>query len=227
MDTLASIFHGMGGMLAHPARTGKEYAVDTRLKPAAILVIVFGAAFGLIMLKSQLAGDYPPPPETLAIWVEHWGEGLMLPFFNIPEESYRGFQAAIMVPFALALWMLMGGTAKLLANLFGGRQSYETHLKITGFTFFTIWIIATFIDSLFSAVFWEHVARGLKGEYGPAVDALLTSFLPLEYTILYGLVAVNVTLATRAVEGFAWWKAAIIGIAVFAWPMVLVSAVVR
>ena len=45
--------------------------------------------------------------------------------------------------------------------------------------------------------------------------------------MLYGLAAVNVTIATRAVEGFAWWKAAIIGIAVFAWPMMLVSAVVR
>lgn len=227
MNTISSIFHGMGGMLAHPGRTGKEFTTDMHLKPIAIFVIVFGTAFGLIMLKSQLAGDYPPPAEDLAIWVEHWGEGVMLPFFNIPEERYRGFQAAIMLPFALALWMLIGGTAKLMANLFGGRQSYETYLKLTGFTFFTIWVIATFIDSMFSVVFWEYVARGLKGEYGPAVDTLLTFFMPLEYTMLYGLAAVNVTIATRAVEGFAWWKAAIIGIAVFAWPMMLVSAVVR
>ncbi|MFZ5909400.1 MAG: hypothetical protein ACOYYU_05235 [Chloroflexota bacterium] len=59
------------------------------------------------------------------------------------------------------------------------------------------------------------------------MDTILTCFMPLEYTILYGLVAVNVTIATRAIEGFAWWKAAMIGIAVFAWPMALVSAVVR
>ena len=227
MNTITSIFHGMGGMLTHPGRTGKEFTSEKTLKPVVTLVIAFGVFYGLIFLKSQLAHDYPPPPEELAVWVEHWGEGVMLPFFNIPEESYRGFQAAIMLPFALAIWMLMGGTARLLTNLFGGRQSYETYLKITGFTFFTIWVISAFIDGLYSDVFWEYIYRGLQGEYGPVVDALLVNFMPLEYTLLYGLVAVNVTIATRAIEGFAWWKAAIVGIAVFAWPMALVSSVVR
>jgi hypothetical protein len=227
LGMISSIFHGMSGMLIHPGRTGKEYTSDTSLKPVATLIIAFGILFGLAMLKSQLAHDYPPPPETLAIWVEHWGEGVMLPFFNVPKENYRGFQAGIMLPFALALWMLMGGTARLLVHLFRGKQSYETYLKITGFTFFTIWVIATFLDILFSVVFWEYVAKGLQGMYGPVVDALLAGFMPLEYTILYGIVAVNVAIATRAVEGFAWWKAAIVGIAVFAWPMALVSSVVR
>lgn len=227
MSTIPSIFHGMGGMLTHPGRTGKELTSETSLKPVATLVIAFGLLYALPFLTSYFAHDYPPPPEKLAIWVEHWGEGVMLPFFNIPAESYRGFQAAIMLPFALALWVLMGGSARLLTNLFGGRQSFETYLKITGFMFFTIWIIAALIDAMFSDVFWAYIARGLQGEFGPVVDAILTYFMPLEYTILYGLVAVNVTIATRAVEGFAWWKAAIIGIAVFAWPMALVSAIVR
>ena len=227
MNTIASIFHSMRGMLFHPIRTAKELAADTRLKPVATLVIVFGALLSLSFLVSYLNHNYPPPQDVLDVWVEHWGEGVMLPFFNIPAESYRGFQAAIMLPFALALWMLMGGTARLLSNLFGGKQSYEFYLKITGFTFFTIWIISAFLDSLYSAVFWNYVYRGLQGEYGPVVDALLGSFMPLEYTILYGLMAVNVTIATHAVEGFAWWKAAIVGVAVFAWPMMLVAAVVR
>jgi len=227
MNTITSIFHRMGGMLTHPGRTGKELASERSLKPVATLVIAFGILYALPFLKSYLEHSYPPPPETLAIWVEHWGEGVMLPFFNIPAESYRGFQAAIMLPFALALWMLMGGTARLLANLFGGKQSFETYLKITGFTFFTIWIIAAFIDAMFSDVFWAYIARGLQGEFGPTVEVMLTYFMPLEYIILYGLMAVNVTIATRAIEGFAWWKAAIVGIAVFAWPMALVAAVVR
>lgn len=151
----------------------------------------------------------------------------MLPFFNIPAESYRGFQAAIMLPFALALWMLMGGSARLLASLLDGKQTYETYLKITGFTFFTIWVISSILDFLYSSVFWEYVSRGLQGEYGPVVDALLVSFMPLEYTLLYGLVAVNVAIATRTIEQFAWWKSAIVGIAAFVWPMALVSSVVR
>lgn len=227
MSTITSIFHDMGGMLAHPGRTGRELTSETSLKSVATLVIAFGIVYGSLFLKSQLAHDYPPPPEKLAIWVEHWGEGVMLPFFNLPEETYRGFQAAIMLPFVLALWMLMGGTARLLANLFGGRQSYETYLRITGFTFFTIWVISAFIDGLFSDVFWAYSARGLQGEFGSMVDTMLAYFMPLEYTLLYGLVAVNVAIATRAIEGFSWWKAAIVGIAVFAWPMALVSSVVR
>ncbi len=227
MNTIPAIIHGMGGMLAHPGRTGQEFTIDLKLRPIAILVIAFGIIYGSLFLKSYLSHDYPPPPEKLAIWVEHWGEGVMLPFFNLPAESYRGFQAAIMLPFALALWMLMGGSAKLLANLFGGKQTYETYLKITGFTYFTIWVIAAFIDAMFSDVFWSYIARGLQGEFGLVVDAMLTYFMPLEYTILYGLVAINVTIATRAIEGFAWWKSTLIGLAVFAWPMLLVSAVVR
>lgn len=124
MNTIRSIFHGMGGMLTHPGRTGKELASETSLKPVATLVITFGIFYGLMFLQSYLAHDYPPPSEVLAVQVEHWDEGVMLPFFNLPAESYRGFQAAIMLPFALALWMLMGGSARLLASLMGGKYSY-------------------------------------------------------------------------------------------------------
>jgi hypothetical protein len=214
-------------MLIHPRQTSKELASDVSLRPVAILVFTFGVFYALMFLISYLAHDYPPPPDVLAVWVEHWGEGVMLPFFNIPAESYRGFQAAIMLPFVLAIWMLMGGTARLLASLFGGKQDYETYLRVTGFTFFAIWLIAAFLDYLYSGAFKEIVLRGLKGEYGLFVDALLQGFMPVEYTLLYGLAAVNITIAARTIEQFAWWKAAIVGIAAFAWPMVLVSSVVR
>lgn len=217
----------MGGILLHPKRTAKELATDARLKPVAIFVIAFGLLQSLMFLVSHLKQDYPPPPEELAIWVDHWGEGVMLPFFNIPAESYRGFQAAIMLPFCLAIWMLMGGTARLLAYLFGGKHSYETYLRLTGFTFFTIWLIAAFLDFLYSSAFQEVVLNGLRGAYGPVVDGLLQAFMPLEYTVLYGLAAVNITLATQTIEDFSWWKAAIVGIAAFAWPMAMVSSVAR
>jgi len=227
MDTITSIFRCMGGMLLHPKRTAKELATDARLKPVAIFVIAFGLLQSLMFLVSHLKQDYPPPPEELAIWVDHWGEGVMLPFFNIPAESYRGFQAAIMLPFCLAIWMLMGGTARLLAYLFGGKHSYETYLRLTGFTFFTIWLIAAFLDFLYSSAFQEVVLNGLRGEYGPAVDGLLQAFMPLEYTVLYGLAAVNIILAIRTIEEFPWWKAVIVGVAAIAWPMALVSSVLR
>ncbi|MBM3123477.1 MAG: hypothetical protein FJZ87_00220 [Chloroflexi bacterium] len=227
MNTLSSILRGMGGMLTRPARTGKSLASEKSLKPIAVFVIAFGLLQSLLFLISYLRKDYPPPAEVLEVWVEHWGEGVMLPFFNIPAESYRGFQAAILLPFCLALWLLMGGSARLVALLFGGRHSFETYLRITGFTFFTIWLIAAFIDFLYSGIFQDAVLRGLRGEYGAAVDFLLQIFMPIEYTILYGLAGVNIFIATRTIERFAWWKAALVGLAAFAWPMALVSSVVR
>ena len=227
MNTITSIFHSMGGMLLHPKQTGKELATDSRLKPVATLVIAFGLLQSLLFLISHLKQDYPPSPEVLEVWVEHWGEGVMLPFFNIPAESYRGFQAAIMLPFCLAIWMLMGGTGRLLTVLLGGKHSFETYLRVTGFTFFTIWLITAVLDFLYSSVFQEIVLNGLRGEYGLLVDGLLQAFMPVEYTVLYGLAGVNIALATWAIEEFPWWKAAIIGFATFAWPMVLVSSVVR
>jgi hypothetical protein len=227
MSTITSIFRGMGGMLFHPGRTGKVLASEARLRPVAFLVIAFGVLYALMFLSSYLAHDYPPSPEVLAVWIEHWGEGVMLPFFNLPAESYRGFQAAIMLPFALAIWMLMGGSARLVASMFGGKNSYETYLRITGFTFFTIWVISAFLDYLYSSAFGPYVLRGLRGEYGPLVDTLLQGFMPVEYTLLYGLAAVNIAIAARAIEGFTWWKAALVGLAAFAWPMALVSSVVR
>jgi hypothetical protein len=227
MNTIAAIFHGMAGMLFHPARAGKELAGSSSLKPVGTFVIAFGLLQALLFLISYLKQDYPPPPEVLEVWVEHWGEGVMLPFFNLPAESYRGFQAAIMLPFCLALWMLMGGTGRLLALILGGKHSYETYLRVTGFTFFTIWLIAAFLDFLYSGLFATFVLNGLRGEYGPLVDGLLQAFMPVEYTILYGLAAVNITLATREIEGFPYWKAALVGLATLAWPMALVSSVVR
>jgi hypothetical protein len=227
MNAIDPVFKRMGGMLLRPARTARVLAADKSLKPAAGLVIFFGILNSLLFLASHLRRDYPPPPEVLEIWVEHWGEGVMLPFFNVPAESYRGFQAAIMLPFCLAIWMLMGGSARLAASLFGGRGSYETYLRITGFTFFSAWLIAASVDLLHSGLFQDAVLRGLQGEYGATVDFLLTIFMPLVYALLYGLAGANIAIAARAVEKFSWWKAALVGIAAFAWPMTLVSSVVR
>ena len=227
MKTFNAMFRGMGGMLFHPRRSARELAADARLRPVATLVIAFGLLLSLGFLVSYLKHDYPPPPEVLDVWVAHWGERVMLPFFNLPPENYRGFQAAIMLPFALALWMLMAGTARLLAVLFDGKHSYETYLRLTGFTYFTIGLIAAFLDFLYSGVFSAFVLDGLRGAYGPLVEGLLQAFMPLEYTFLYGLLGVNTVLAVREIEAFPWWQAALVGLAVFAWPMALVASVLR
>jgi hypothetical protein len=227
MNVVRAIFRGMGGMLFHPRRTGRALDAESSLRPVATFVIAFGILYGLMFLKSYLDQDYPPPPEELAVWVEHWGEGVMLPFFNLPTESYRGFQAAIMLPFALAIWMLMGGSARLLSLLLGGKASYETYLRVTGFTFFTVWVISALLDFLYSGVLHDVVLNGLRGEYGPLLEGLLAAYPPVVYTLLYGVAALNIALAAGSIERFAWWKAALVGLVAFAWPMALVASVVR
>ncbi len=84
MNTISLIFQYMGGMLAHPARTGKALAAEKSLKPAAVFVIAFGILQSLMFLISYLAHDYPPPPEVLAVWAEHWGKGVMPAVLQYP-----------------------------------------------------------------------------------------------------------------------------------------------
>jgi hypothetical protein len=129
-------------ILISPFRSAQALPASARVRPAALLVLGAGLFMAAGMLVSHLNHAYPPAPNVLKIWVETWGEYVMLPFLKIPPESYRLFLAVIMVPLAYAIWMLMAGTAKLLSLFMGGRASYEQYLVITAFSFFPFWILA-------------------------------------------------------------------------------------
>jgi hypothetical protein len=151
----------------------------------------------------------------------------MLPFLKIPPESYRLFVALIALPLVLAIWMLMAGTAKLLSLLLGGCASYEQYLFITAFCFFPFWILAAILDTIFSGVIDGYVLQALIGQFGPFATAFWTSFPIFFYTILYGLGGVWIGISAAGVEAFKWWKAAPIALFTFAWPMLLMSVLLR
>ncbi len=137
------------------------------------------------------------------------------------------FLAAIFVPLALAIWMLMAATAKLLSLLMGGRASFEQYLVITAFSFFPFWILAGIIDTIFSGVIDGCVLQALTGQLGALATGFWSSFPQFFYTFLYGLGGVWIGICAAGVESFKWWKAIPAAMFAFAWPMLLMSVLVR
>jgi hypothetical protein len=213
--------------LISPYRSAKALPASVRVRPAALLVLGAGLFMAVGTFISYLNRSYPPPPDILKIWVDTWGEFTMLPFLNIPPESYRLFIALISVPLVFAMWMLMAGTAKLLSLLMGGRASYEQYLVITAFGFFPFWILAAIIDTIFSGVIDGYVLRALTGQFGPFATAFWANFPIYFYTILYGLGGVWIGIAAAGLESFKWWRSVVIALFSFAWPMLLMSVLLR
>jgi hypothetical protein len=214
-------------ILFSPFRTAKALPASVRVRTAALLVLGAGLLMASGTLVSYLKHSYPPAPDVLKIWVDAWGEFLMLPFLKIPPESYRLFTAIILVPLALAMWMLMAGTAKMLALVLRGHASYEQYLVITAFGFFPFWILAGIIDTIFSGVIDGYVLQALTGHLGPFATAFWTNFPKFFYTILYALGGVWIGIATVGVESFKWWKAIPIAFFSFAWAMLLITVLLR
>ncbi len=215
------------GILISPVQSAKVLPASVRVRPAALLVLGTGLFMAIGTLASYLNHDYPPAPDVLKIWVDTWGEFLMLPFLNIPTESYRLFLAIILVPLAFSMWMLMAGTAKLLSLLMRGHASYEQYLVITAFGFFPFWLLAGIIDTIFSGVIDGYVLQALTGQLGPFATTFWTNFPKFFYTILYALGGVWIGICTAGMESFKWWKAVPIAMLSFGWPMLLISVLLR
>jgi hypothetical protein len=214
-------------ILISPYRSARALPASARLRPAVLLVLSAGFFMAAGMLVSYLNRDYPPTPDVLKIWVDTWGEFLMLPFLKIPPESYRLFLAIIIVPLAFAIWMLMAGTAKLLSLLMDGHASYEQYLVITAFGFFPFWILAAIIDSIFSNVIDGYVLQAVTGQFGSFAAAFWINFPSFFYTILYGLGGLWIGIGVAGVESFKWWKAIPVALFSLCWPMLLMSVLMR
>ncbi len=223
MNTPTSAFR----LLISPYRAAKALPYAVRVRPAALLVLGMGLYLGIGMLIGHLNHVYPPPPDVLKIYVDTWGEYVMLPFLKIPAESYRLFQAIIALPLVFAIWMLMAGTAKLLSLLMRGRASYEQYLVITAIDFFPFMFLAAIIDTIFSGVIDGYVLQALRGQLGLFATSFWTSFPIYFYTVLYGLGGIWIGISAAGVESFKWWKAVPIALLSFAWPMLLISTLLR
>ncbi len=214
-------------ILLSPFRSRLALPVSTRVRPAALLVLFAGLFSTAGMFVSYINHAYPAAPDVLKIYIDTWGEYYMLPFVKIPPESYRLFLAIISVPLMYAMWMLMAGTAKLLSLLMGGGASYEQYLVITAFSFFPFWILAAVIDTIFSGVINGYVLQALTRQLGPFATIFWSSFPKFFYTILYGLGGIWIGINAAGLEPFKWWKAVPIALFSFAWPMLLMSSLMR
>lgn len=214
-------------ILFSPYRAAHDLPAPARVRPAALLVLGASLYLAIGMLISHLNHAYPAPPDVLKIYVDTWGEFTMLPFLKIPPESYRLFLAVIAIPLMFAVWMLMAGTARLLSLLMGGRASYEQYLVITAFGFFPFWLLAAMIDTIFSGVIDSYVLLALTGQLGAFASAFWANFPQFFYVFLYGLGGVWIGISAAGVDGFRWWKAALIALLSFAWPTLLMAALLR
>jgi hypothetical protein len=220
------------GAVTHPRATFQELARQPLLRPGATLVLSWGVLEGLLFLISHLSHNWPPPPDELEVWLEAWGEFSQLPFLKIPVEQYRLFQAILMVPLVLTIWILMAGTARLLSILFGGRASFDQYLSVLAFPIFTSWFLAGMLDTTYNILLGPQLVPALQGAYGPLASAFVLNFPPLNYVIMFSAAAVYNGIAAHTVERmagapYAWWKCVIAGLLTFAWPTLLSAVLLR
>jgi hypothetical protein len=207
---------------------------DENIHASLAVVLGFALVLSFLFLVSHFRGDYPPPPKDLETWIETWGEFAMLPFVKIPAEDYRLAQALFFTPLILGTWILMAGTARTLSLLWDGRVSFAQYLNLFGFSFFTFWILGSVLDMVYSGLLGRHMLQALRGGNGPLVKMVFAQFPSLMWTIVLGLGGVYNAIVShegeQAAQETRWTsglKAALVGVATFFWPMVLISLLVR
>jgi hypothetical protein len=233
METLFNLAR----VLVRPRQTCRALLQKGTLRPALVVVLAYGLLLSALFARSHLAGEYPPPPDELATWVEAWGAFAMLPAVKIPAEQYRLAQALFALPLVLAAWLLMAGSARVLSDLWGGRASFVAYANLFGHTFFSCWILATLLDALYSLALGDRLLPALRGAYGPQARALVTAFPSAMWTGLLGLGAAYNGIAAfqaeeaaeRATGGRAprCIHAALIAVVSGAWPIGLISLLIR
>ena len=211
----------------HPIQTSRELAAESNLRPSLSLVVGFACLLGLAYLISYLAKAYPPPPADWQVWIDTWGATFMKPIIPVPLESYRLFLAIAIIPWVIGLWLAMAGLGTLFSRLFGGKVGFKGYLSVFGLSFFPFWILAAILDFLYMGFINPYIVPALNMEYG-LLPRTVVYLVPLVmYPTLMGIGGVYNAVATRAIEGFAGWKAAITGTVTCVMAIVLLSVVVR
>ncbi len=221
-------------IIIHPIQSARGIATWQTVLPGLIVTLAFGIYQAAGCSQSYFNHDYPPPPESLSVWIQTWGEFSMLPlpFLRfIPLDQYRLFMAAVSLPVAVGSWLYMAGIARVLTRWFGSHTRFSQYLNLFAFSFFPFWLLASLGDGIYSAVLGPYVVPGLTGEYGPLAQAFFSSFPPLLWTLMFGMGAVyNGLVAYAASSGFnklRWWRSALIGWGSFLLPLALVSILFR
>jgi hypothetical protein len=213
-------------MVIHPLRT-TDRLLDAPVWPALLLVAGFGVVMAVLFFVSHLARAYPPPPDVLETWVEAYGAFYVLPFVAIPAEQFRLAMAIVALPLVVVVWILMAGSARLLTLAMRGRVTFDQYLVLLAFAFFPFWITASCIDLLHSGPLDPLVLAALRDEHGPVARQIATSFMPMAYTVLFGLGGVYCAAVAGRANGFSFARSAIIGVGSFLWPTAAGALVIR
>jgi hypothetical protein len=213
-------------MVRHPYRTTDRLFAES-ISPALGLVLGYAALMSASFLLSHLARDYPPRADVLATWTDAYGEFYVVPFVNIPAENYRLALAICFVPLVLMVWILMAGSARLLTIAFRGSATFDQYLRLLAFAFFPFWIAASVVDTIHSGPLDPWVLGALRDDYGPVAHLVAANFMPMTYTVLFGLGAVYCGLAAARANGFSLPKSAVIGFASFIWPTAAGAFLIR
>lgn len=206
-----------------PRKTARELLEEKSLKWPLAIVLVLGLLSSISFYISYLNHAYPPPREM----IEAWGEFAMLPFFNIPAESYRLFLAKIMIPFLLAIWILMAGSARLLSLLFGGKVTYRQYLILFAYSFFSFYLIASILDMIYSGLMNDMILSALHGEYGLFIRQLFILYPAFFWVTALGLAGIYNGIVCQEGEGWVWWKSVLVATVTFACSMMAISFTLR
>jgi len=212
-------------MLFRPVSTSRKIASCTGIRTALLIVVAFAIYLAYGFASSQAA--YPPLKPDLDVWIKAWGEFAMLPVLPIAAEHYRTFLAIIILPLMLIAWLLMGGSAGLVSRLCGGKSPLQIWLNQVVFAFFPFWILAVLLDGLFSGTFGAYLVPALEGQYGAFWHGFVLYFPQYMYTLLYITGWVYTAIAARQTEHLALWKAVLVGLIVFLWPMLISALLFR
>jgi hypothetical protein len=203
--------------LVHPRRTSQRVRELRSIGPCLILVSAFAGVLGLAYLISYLNHNYPPPPVEWEIWVKTWGKEWMEPFIPIPNAYYRLFLAGAILPGAFLAWTGMAAAGRLFSWLFHGKAAYLQYLNLVGLSIFPFWTIAAVIDFLYMGLVGPQIVPALAMAYGPLVRELVYAAPTVIYVVPLAAGGVYGAIFTQAVEGFAAWKATVIGRSPLPW----------
>ena len=206
-----------------PRKTARELLAEQSLTWPLAIVLALGLISSISFYISYLQHAYPPPVEM----IEAWGKFAMLPFFNVPAESYRLFLAEILVPFLLGIWILMAGSARLLSILLGGKVTYRQYLVLFAYSFFSFYLIASILDIIYSGLMFHMIMSALRGEYGPFVRQAFILYPMIFWPVALGLAGIYNGIVCQEGEGWAAWKSVLVAVITFVWPMIAISFTMR
>ena len=203
----------LSGTLLHPRRTARLVLAEESIRLALGVVMWFGILFGLALLWTQLTRTYPFPAEQVRVWNDAWNDFAIQPFIKVDPAAYRLAQAIFILPLVLAIWVLMAGTARLMAILFHGKRTFDEYLKSVWIQLFAVWAATLIVDNLYNSILQFVIVPHLPVQ-PPSLERALVVYLPSMVGILGILLAgVYNALVTREAEQFSWPKAAAVGLA--------------